>query len=115
MDTFTPAQNPSIAGSSGSQSPRVLTVQFGDGYAQTVPDGLNTSPVMFEAAWANLYNADARNILAFFRAHVAQVFIWQSPGDTAARRWQVKKWTWGFPSAATMSVNASFEEHFDNS
>lgn len=113
MDTLTPALNPSMSGSSGSEAPRVIRAQFGDGYAQSSPDGLNVSPLAFNAMWENMLNADAESIKTFLRAHVGQTFYYLLPSEVSARKWQASKWSWNYTSGETQSLTVSLEEHFD--
>lgn len=74
-DTFTwvPDDNPN-----GDFTHRVLRVKFGDGYEQTVPDGLNTLqqnwPLKFDRS-----AADITPIKAFLKAHPGTSFFWTPP------------------------------------
>lgn len=66
-------------------TPRILTAQFGDGYAQRVPDGLNTQPATYAVRFQKRTLADAQAIQAFIMAHIAIPFLWTPPAPNDAQ------------------------------
>jgi phage-related protein len=66
---------------------RQLQAQFGDGYAQTMQDGLNAYLRRWSVTWTNIYQNTAASVGApslldldnFFKAHVGVKFLWLQP------------------------------------
>ena len=48
------------------ERPRIISVQFGDGYEQRAPDGLNYKDHQQEIVWTNLRQEVAEHISMFF-------------------------------------------------
>jgi phage-related protein len=65
-------------GPSGDIKMRIMKTQFGDGYAQVIPDGLNVKfqvwPLKFDRA-----AADILPIKQFLDAHIGISFNWTPP------------------------------------
>lgn len=52
-------------------------IQFGDGYEQRAPIGLNSKRLSFELVWDQVTTAKAAAVLAFFEARGAtEAFLW---------------------------------------
>lgn len=49
-----------------NNKPRVLKIQFGDGYEQRLQDGINNINQTFSVAFSNRPKADIDDIMAFF-------------------------------------------------
>lgn len=65
------------ASTSLDEQPRILGVQFGDGYAQRSPDGLNPITQVWQVSFTNVSTANGDAIMAFFRARAGwQPFSW---------------------------------------
>ncbi len=47
------------------QENRVLSAQFGDGYAQIAPDGINTDISTFNITWSNILQGEAELLFNF--------------------------------------------------
>jgi phage-related protein len=112
FDTFTPAMLPSM-GTGTSTKPRVISNTFGDGYRQTVKDGLNAYPITISVAWNMLQVSDAAAIEAFFIAHIGQPFLWTPPRYSSALKWEATDWTRTSVSGAQDKVTATFQQRFD--
>ena len=108
--TFTPPIAPSIE-TTRSMKPRVLMAQFGDGYTQRAPDGINTMMETITVAWSRLKPADAATIVAFFEGRKgAYPFYWTAPRDAAPKLWIAESWDRGYPTQTHESVRASFKQ-----
>jgi phage-related protein len=91
--TFAPPVAPSV-GTRKSVTARVLTAQFGDGYAQRAVDGLNAVTRKASLAWEALRPHDADDIEAFFEERSgARAFSYTLPGETNAHLWTCAEWT----------------------
>lgn len=66
-------------GATGDIKQRTRTKQFGDGYGQTVSDGINNE----QQSWPVSYTGSAariKDIIAFLRRHKgAKAFLWMPP------------------------------------
>lgn len=77
------------------RKPRVLSAQFGDGYGQDSPDGLNANLQTWELTFEDIYKHDGIAIDEFLTARKgAEAFEWTTPlQETLAfkcREWDVK-------------------------
>lgn len=97
------------------EEPRVRKAKFGDGYAQTSPDGLNSIERNLTPSWEPLTLAQKDTMIAFFRARKgSEGFFWPLPNE--GRTIKVKATRWSIKPKGTKSqwlVNATFEEIFD--
>lgn len=108
--TFTPPIAPSIE-TTRSIKPRVLMADFGDGYTQRAPDGLNAQMETITVAWSRLKPADAATIVAFLSARAgAEAFLWTAPRDSTPKLWIAESWERGYPNQTHESVRASFRQ-----
>lgn len=108
--TFIPPVEPSIE-TTRSMKPRVLTAQFGDGYSQRGPDGLNAMMETMTVAWSRLQPADAAVIVSFLSARQGvEAFYWTAPRDTAPKLWIAESWERGYPTQTKESVRATFKQ-----
>lgn len=92
-ETFNPPRKPTL-GSSRDVEPRVLEVEFGDGYTAVSPDGINTVLQSRSVLWNGLSDVDRAAIETFFEARAGvQRFYYQFPGDAKIRLWRCKTWS----------------------
>lgn len=113
MDTFTPPVAPSMSGTEISETPRLITNNFGDGYQQSIPDGLNNTPNSAMLNWDPLTIVNLNTILNFLRAHVGITFFYQLPDESVARKWQAGGWKRAWRSYNMRSLSVTFTERFD--
>jgi phage-related protein len=110
MTTFTPAYAPSY-GASYATKYRVLQNDFGDGYDQTVQDGLNNVQQIWEVPWNNISDENAQDILTQLDALAGKVFEWLTPnGET--KKFRCKSVNQSFVGFQTRNISATFEESF---
>jgi phage-related protein len=90
--------------------PRLLTVQFGDGYTQQTPDGINYMLRTFTVTWEILTNAERTLINNFLIGQGGyQSFNWITPdGDTALVK--CAQWTSSANNPGTWALTATFQE-----
>lgn len=111
-----PTQTFSVEPASGaalSIKPSVAITEFGDGYEQRTPQGINNQPRAWSLEFIKPTLAEAQSILSFFEARAArESFFWTPPigvqGIFVCREWSVSI---SAPSFATIS--ATFEEVFE--
>lgn len=96
------------------ESPRVLKTQFGDGYAQRSPDGLNPIQQRWSVVFSAVDPVVGDAIIAFFRTHGGVTpFDWTPLWHTTARRFICPQWSRSQPNVWGQSdITASFEQDF---
>lgn len=114
MDVFTPPRAPSMNGSEFGWNPRLLTNNFGDGYSQTMPDGLNAMPWSGTIVFTPLLTTEMTGLANFMREHNGVTFWWLLPWETTPRRWQ----TLGQPKITSVggsiwALSMTLTERFD--
>ena len=74
---------------------RTLTSQFGDGYAQHTPDGINNIVDEWSLVYENLTNAERTTLVTALDAvKSSDYFTWTAPGDTSQKRFKVTQDGW---------------------
>lgn len=76
-------------GSTRKRRNRVLIAQFGDGYDQTAPDGINSIVDEWSITYENLTSSERTTLLAALdSAGSWDTITWTPPGDTS-KKWKV--------------------------
>lgn len=89
MPTALPLPDLISQGSTRKRKFRVLKAQFGDGYLQTAPDGVNHQVDSWNIIYANLTDADRASVWsAIETVGVSDYFTWTPPGDVA-KKWKI--------------------------
>jgi len=111
MATWDWAESP---GSQLFDEPRVRKTQFGDGYVQRSPDGINNMPAKWQLTFKDVTLAAGDAMVAFLRARGGvEAFDWCPPRETALKRWTCSSWSRTLPDADGLStVQAVFEQDF---
>ena len=100
--------------SSASTEFRTIKAQYGNGYSQRAPDGINNSVGSWDVSWENVTSGEFGTITtAIEAAKGADYFTWQAPGDSSTKRWIVEKYTKAAMSGDIYSVSASLTQVFD--
>ncbi len=69
---------------------RVKRVEFGNGYEQVAPDGINSSRDEWSVVYRNLTSAERDTLLNVLNAAQGWDYIsWQAPGDAASKKWRI--------------------------
>ena len=110
VETFTFKRQ---AGAQGKITYRVKTAQFGDGYAQTVQDGINNKtqdwPLSFEGSIA-----DMQPILDFFDRHGGhKSFWWHPPGSATPLLFRADAVNLTSRGGGVYQVTAEFKQVFN--
>jgi phage-related protein len=91
MATFnisTPDRSPTM-----DVEPKVLSSQFGDGYSQRTPDGINNMMETWSLAFTLRTKTEIDSIETFLRARAgAEAFYWTTPSNRTAK-FICKKWS----------------------
>lgn len=91
--------------------PRVRTIQYGDGYKQAAPDGLNYLDREVSLGWENLTASEANQIVAFFEERGGyQPFSYTLDGETLT--YLCSTWNKERTSPNSYNVSATFERSY---
>jgi phage-related protein len=72
-----------------NRSARVLVADFGDGYAQSSADGLNTAIETWDLSFENYNIDDVNTLTAFLDAqNSVKSFYWTPPDETVPKLWR---------------------------
>lgn len=113
IQTFNPAIAPS-PGTSATQKLKLLKAEFGDGYVQTVQNGLNYERRSLRLTWDLLHPSDAIYITDFLTLHGGNYPFWYTPSDEAnAIKWTCVDWSDDRIDSGYRRISATFEESFD--
>lgn len=115
MDTFTPISPPDYSDNAITETPRVRSVSFGDGYKQNAPDGLNANDATATFTWSNVSDTEKAYLLNFYRSHIGATFYWNAPGDIiGSGKWrftgQIKHAAAGYNN---WTISFQFERSFE--
>lgn len=113
LPTFAPPIGPS-PGTSHKPEFKILDTEFGDGYSQPTPNGVNHMRRSVDLKWDALLEAQKDDIIDFF-VHMqgTKAFYFQPYGERTARKWTCKD----FSSSAdegVWKVQATFKQSFTN-
>ena len=93
------------------RSERVLVADFGDGYAQTAPDGVNTAVEEWSLSFDDYSITDIKTITDFLDGlRSSTAFFWTPPDETVAKLWrQTGDYDVSFDGPTTRSLNVSIK------
>lgn len=107
---FAPVPAPS-PGTNNTPEVRVLSAEFGDGYTQEGPDGLNNVKAIYKLKWDTLTVAQADAIEAFFVSKKGtEPFYWRPRASLDWMKFTCKEWTrdLGMPNTFSATLKQSF-------
>ena len=91
---------------------RELTAQFGGGYAQTAPDGINPVSEVWSLQFNEIPLARGEAIRAFLRTKVGTSFTWTPPGGSETRFRRVGSVTMPRTGPTTVNLTCTFRQWF---
>lgn len=96
--------------SSVSTEPKVFQAQFGDGYEQSVPNGLNNVLEKWNLTFKDVPDATYFQIKQFLKEHKGSIpFQWTTP-DGELLWFRCKSWTANPPSYGVRDMTMTFEQ-----
>ncbi|WP_051955974.1 phage tail protein [Beijerinckia mobilis] len=112
LPTFNPPTEPTI-GLENKPEIKLLKADFGDGYTQSSPDGLNHIRKVINLTWDVLYQDDCAEILNFFNERAGYLpFYYQLPDETQPTKYTCEEWSDKYIQADYRSVAATFRQSF---
>lgn len=94
---------------------RLKSVQFGDGYQQDAPSGINAVSAIFNVVIDKATDATVTAVLSFFRARIdGDYFFWTPPIPGYGVQIKVKcvRWSVVPDQYGSSTVNATFKQVF---
>ena len=111
LPTFTPPVGPS-PGTAHKPQVNLWEADFGDGFSQPTPKGINHIKRQVSLKWDVLTYEQMREIVGFFeRMEGSRPFWFQPFGDPRARKWTCKEWAES-TDEGVWSVNAVLVESY---
>jgi phage-related protein len=113
LQTFTPPKAPSV-GASAEPKIKLFEAEFGDGYTQRSPAGLNHIRETWDLKFELLTAAESASIRAFLNARGGGVeaFLYTPPGEAAPVRVIAKKWKRTFDETDRQTITLTLEQDF---
>lgn len=93
---------------------RILRVDFGDGYSQSMPDGINNALEEWDLSFENYPAADVDTITDFLDSlKGSAVFSWTPPGEASPKLWrQEGEYDVAFNGPSTKSLGFAIKRVF---
>ena len=93
---------------------KTLRAQFGNGYAQTAPDGINNVMDVWEVTYENLTQSERDSLITVLDTVQGwDVLTWQAPGDATTKKWRVTPDGWSESTTGTLwTVSFSLEQTY---
>lgn len=93
----------------------ILTVSFGNGYEQRVPNGINYKREMWSVEWSGLTTSEKNAIETFLNAISAGDYTtWTSPLDSTSKKFVLDgEWMISDIGGAIWSITANFRQVYD--
>ena len=113
MDTFVPPRPPDYDSNGISDSPRVVSASFGDGYKQQAPDGLNADEATATYQWSLVTQDERDAMTTFYKAHIGLTFKWDMPDMSGVQKWRITKYSTSVASYDRHNVTMSLERSFE--
>jgi len=108
--TFSPSISPT-PGTSHNPRVDVLVADFGDGYTQAAPNGLNHIRDSITLRWDGLTDLQMSELKNFFEERGGyRPFYYQPRGFLAALKWTCREWS--ISDASPWRIEAKFEQVF---
>ena len=112
MPTFSPTVNPDW-GYTKERTPRVLKVEFGDGYEGSAKDGINNNPLKISFTWGDIDDTEKDLIMDFLDARGgSESFDYTLPDELTSRTIKCMKYSAKYFALEAWQVDAVFEEKF---
>lgn len=98
-------------GTSAQVTYNLATAKFGDGYSQTVKDGLNAKVHKWTVQIQNMSATRFTDVQTFLDGHIGQSFYWTPPGGVQAL-FMCTDFTQTPSDCDYQSISATFQEVF---
>jgi phage-related protein len=89
---------------------KIKKAEFGDGYSQEMPDGLNHIRDVVDLTWDALLPEQAKEMQVFMKAQLGTIPFYYDVDEGEFVRWTCKVWERG--RSDKHSFSATFEQYF---
>ena len=113
-DTFVPPKPPA-PGSGWQRTLATRRIEYGDGYTQLAPDGVNVRRIQMLLSWPLLSHADADAIATFFETQIGKSFLYDPPWITTGAGtylWSCAEWSRSEPTSVSSEIQATLAREF---
>jgi len=94
-------------------SPRILTTQFGDGYAHRIADGINNINITWDLTFNFRDLVEASSIIEFFETHGGSIpFEFTPPDEIVVYKVYCPNWSQTYDAPIARSIQATFVRTF---
>src|SRR5579871_6018304 len=112
LATFTPFRAPD-PGTQDQPEVKLLIADFGDGYTQSSPDGLNHIRRQLTLTWSALTPTQANTLLNFVRGKNGCIpFLYTPSDETTPVQWICKTWNDRRDQQGFRTVNLTLTQDF---
>lgn len=103
---------PTVAQYAGSATQRVRKAQFGDGYEQSLADGINNTVLSYTLQFVG-DEVKISSILAFLDAHPGATAFYWTPPLRSQLLFKCETYSDAIPDKGTYALTATFNQTFD--
>lgn len=98
-----------------TEEPRLAATQYGDGYAETAPDGLNPITQKWSMRFRGVDDMEADSMVAFLRGQVSPItgyvpFDWFPKWAAAAIKVKCVRWSRTLAGSHESDIDCEFEQ-----
>ncbi len=106
---------PDYNGTGGDFEPKVKRAQFGNGYSQRAPDGLNNNPAMWSVSFLGRHYGDEIQLIIDFLEALSgsEYFLWTPPRASGQIKVICPKWSRRPSKGIYDDLTATFEQVYD--
>ncbi len=111
--TFIPPRPPA-PGTMNQPTMKLRKADFGDGYTQVTPDGMNHVRQKLTLSWEDLTPDEAKQITGFLKAQGGYTPFYYTPSDdTTQKKWTCEEYSDKRGTSGFRTVSATFIQSFN--
>ena len=106
---------PILKSSAGTENLRIKGVDFGDGYKQTVIDGINYEIEEWNLQFQAMETAKANTLRSMLKNSLngtRNLLSWTPPGDTETKYWSATDVRRGFAKAGQLQISCKLKREY---
>jgi phage-related protein len=92
------------------EKPRILRNTFGDGYGQSIPDGMTGVVRTMTLTWENVDRTEADQIVQFLANNIGRPISFVAPREHSPRNWLAMDWKRTSPQPNADNITVTFED-----
>ncbi len=106
---------PILKSSAGTENLKVKSVEFGDGYKQSVIDGINYEVEEWDMHFKAMETTKANTLRTLLKNSVngtSNVLSWTPPGDSGTKYWSATNVRRGFAKGGQLQISCKFKREY---